>query len=161
MRDGQQLSMEIPGSGGRGLSRARNVPRGASTTAKRKPQSAPFVAGSATSEAASRNVDRTRLSKKEQVYRFILGRGAFGATRTEIASGTGLSENTVRPRVKELMAESDSAFGTPRVYESQYITRNGRAVLFTGVFARNERERDAAQASYEDAMCDRQVGGGY
>lgn len=64
---------------------------------------APRVPGSATSEAAAARIEPQRLSKRAVVLAYITSRGADGATRKEIARGTGLSENTVRPRVCELI----------------------------------------------------------
>lgn len=57
-----------------------------------------------TSEAAAVEIEPQRGTLQFEVWRFVARCGDHGATRPEIASGTGISENTVRPRVSELLA---------------------------------------------------------
>lgn len=58
----------------------------------------------ATSEAAALEIEPQRGTLQWEVWRFVKQRGAYGATRQEISAGTGIAENTVRPRVNELLA---------------------------------------------------------
>lgn len=57
----------------------------------------------------------------ERVLSYVNRRPKSGATRAEIARGTGLPENTVNPRVRELVL-------TGEVVEQG--TRDGRAVVY-------------------------------
>jgi len=46
----------------------------------------------------------TRTNARERVYRYIAGRKT-PVTRAEIVRGTGIKENTVNPRVAELLRD--------------------------------------------------------
>jgi DNA-binding NarL/FixJ family response regulator len=65
---------------------------------------APFVKGSATSLRAAESIEPVRMTQREKVRLFVMASGAVGATRKEIAFALGMSENSVRPRVKELLS---------------------------------------------------------
>lgn len=89
----------------------------------------PTVAnGSKTSAAAAEAIKPHAPRARDIVQHFIDSRGADGATRSEIAAGTGLKENTVNGRVNELLrAEPD-----PLAYEMGR-KRDGRAVVVSTV----------------------------
>lgn len=63
----------------------------------------PFVYTSATSYEAAEKVGRKTPSQRERIWAFIASEGEHGATREEIERELGLSGNTVRPRVAELL----------------------------------------------------------
>lgn len=130
-------------------SRAPVVPRSARVSGVRNPrprragytEAAPAVA-SAPSRRAAERIEPKRVTKAEAVYRWVLARGAYdpdsrtgGATRPEIAIGTGFSENTVRPRVCELLEQQ-------RLYEvkqdGQLVTRDERSILVADAYAARE-----------------------
>lgn len=101
----------------------------------------------ATSEAAAARVEPKRPSQRQRVLAFVAGRGGAGATRPEIAATTGLSENTVRPRVCELLADA-------QIVESRVAApRGGCAVLVTP--AAEAALRDAADAARRVERADR------
>lgn len=92
--------------------------------------SAPAVAGSPTSVATAKRIEPKRLSWREKVFLYIESRGTIGATRKEIAVALAISENTVRPRVCELVAMN-------RVQEAPHgATRDECAILLTSEHAR-------------------------
>lgn len=66
--------------------------------------SAPFAPGSTTSRRAADLILPRVGTLRRRVYDVIASTGRSGATRTEIAETASLSENTVRPRVLELIA---------------------------------------------------------
>jgi hypothetical protein len=115
-----------------------------------------MVPGSATSEAAARRIEPTRLSKRELVYAYILSRGDAGATRPEIAEALNMSENTVRPRVCELMNAHDDERNIARVKAAPTgATRRGCAILFAAPFypkwaAEAEAEQPAPPAELHE-----------
>lgn len=68
---------------------------------------APSVQGSRTSEAAARSLtDANRNTKKARIFEVILASGIEGMTAEKIAEVTGLSGDTVRPRIVELHTEN-------------------------------------------------------
>lgn len=63
----------------------------------------PSVAGSATSHKAAESIRPKAAALRRQVFDYIATRGWAGATRQEIEAALGISGNTVRPRVVELV----------------------------------------------------------
>lgn len=124
-----QLNLQFTAPAPRGPSHAHTIPRRATTTGTRQ-------------AAAADNAPR-RLSQREVVYQYIASRGAQGATRKEIAEATGLSENSVRPRIAELARQYDNAGSRPQVYETGLPedVRDGCSVLFAGPHAIDAERR--------------------
>lgn len=60
--------------------------------------------GTETSRAAAKAIKPTAGTLRAQVHQFIKSRGDMGATRNEIEVSLSMSGNTVRPRVRELIA---------------------------------------------------------
>ena len=56
-----------------------------------------------TSKRAAINKRPTASAQRERVYRYLAECGSYGATREEIQEALGLSGDSVRPRVKELL----------------------------------------------------------
>jgi hypothetical protein len=140
----QPLDLFSSTSDDAGPSRVLDVPSHAKASVVR--DTAPHVAGSRTSKKAAEAIEPRRPVQRERVLTFLLSCGAHGCTRPELALGTGLSENSVRPRVLELMEERDEVYGTPRVVASKRTTRNGCALLYAGKFARDVLHREDAGA---------------
>lgn len=81
-------------------------PRRAGFDGAMRPMRPPAVLSSPTSVEAAHSIDgAAAASLRMAVLAFVRGRGAMGATREEIERGLGISGNTVRPRVCELMDE--------------------------------------------------------
>ena len=87
------------------------------------------VTRESTSQAAARSIRAAAPDMRRRVYEYIEAEENHGATRDEIEVALGMPGNTVRPRVKELLAEY-------RITETQYTrrTRSGRnaVVLVAG-----------------------------
>jgi hypothetical protein len=83
---------------------------------------APFAKRSETSEAAAVAIEPRRGTLQWKVHRFVRSRGHQGATRQEIADLLGIAENTVRPRITELIA-----LGLVRKTDRTRETRAGRS----------------------------------
>lgn len=81
---------------------------------------APFVRGSATSEAAARSVDAAKL--RARVFDCVNDSGSVGRTCDEIEEHTGLTHQTASARVRELVLRGD-------IIDSHRTrkTRSGRA----------------------------------
>jgi uncharacterized membrane protein len=88
---------------------------------RRSERPAVVAAGSATSAAAAEAVEPRRGSQRANILEALRLAGGTGLTRTEIAQAVDLSENTVRPRVLELV---DDGLVAETVRE-----REGRRVL--------------------------------
>ncbi len=58
---------------------------------------------SPTLHSAAESIDRVRPTIQDAVYMALSLAGPLGLTRIELATRTGISENTVRPRVRELL----------------------------------------------------------
>ena len=92
-------------------------------------------------ETAYRAMVRNRPkvgSQRGRVLTFIEDSGRYGATRDEISTGLGMSPNTVRPRVRELL---DGA----HVFVSRFLKRttglgNAAEVLVSSRFRDYHRE---------------------
>jgi len=61
--------------------------------------------GTATSIAAAESIRGTAATDRQRVLDAIRAAGIHGLTREEIEAATGLSGNTVRPRVDKLMTD--------------------------------------------------------
>lgn len=59
--------------------------------------------GTRTSRAAALDIDNSRYRQCDQIHAAVLGSALAGMTREEIQKATGLSGDTVRPRVLELL----------------------------------------------------------
>lgn len=66
---------------------------------------APFQPGSAASRRGAKAVEPHVLSQRVRIAAFVRARGAYGATRQEIADGTGVKLNAVCGRVGPLLQE--------------------------------------------------------
>lgn len=77
-----------------------------------------FARGSATSKAAAVKVRKKKPSQRDLIHAKLVEAGPNGMTRKEIASALGYSENTVRPRVLELIADG-------RAFEAKDHVRDG------------------------------------
>lgn len=65
----------------------------------------PFERGSDTSRTAAVALEGSgqRNAKRARVYKFIIDRGEYGATDSEIERALGMGGNTERPRRRELV----------------------------------------------------------
>ena len=59
--------------------------------------------GTAESDMAADRATRSASRQRSQVLAYIVQQGEYGATRDEISDGLGLDDNSVRPRVWELL----------------------------------------------------------
>jgi len=91
----------------------------------------PHVAGSATSKQAADAIKPMRLSLFQRVHNFIEEREKWGATQEEIHLETGIKENTLRPRIRELEIK-----GLIEKTDETRKTKSGRnAVVYRAVAA--------------------------
>lgn len=136
-----QLDFPLAATKAAGTTCAQPVPRGANTHAPRKD----------TRTAAAQSNHERRPSQREIVYLYVLGQGDRGATRKEIAANTNLSENSVRPRVAELLDQVDPSTNHVRVFETGLIAdqRGGCNVLYAGPYAVAAGRRHAASIGPE------------
>lgn len=136
-----QLDLTLAAPKAAGTTCARSIPRGANNHAPRN----------TTRTAAAQANGERRPSQRELVYLYVLGQGDRGATRKEIAANTGLSENSVRPRVTELQQQIDPATDHVRIFETGFDedTREGCSVLYAGPFATIAGRRYAATRGTE------------
>ena len=65
-------------------------------------QPLPYAAGSATSRAAAVAMEDDAAAQREVVLGLIVAAGIHGMTRQELERETGLSGDSIRPRVWEL-----------------------------------------------------------
>jgi hypothetical protein len=80
-----------------------------------------------TRQAAGASIRRAAPTLRRKVYEAVRAAGAEGRTSDEVEAATGMSGNTVRPRLLEL-AEEGRVMRAPRVRP----TRSGRlAVVWT------------------------------
>lgn len=66
------------------------------------PMPAPYVAGSATSEAAAAQIRPKAVTLRAQVFLAIGAAGAVGVTADELERDLGMKGSTLRPRIVEL-----------------------------------------------------------
>lgn len=99
-----------------------------------RPRIGPHVAGSATSRAAAiANYPRSG-SQRGRVLALLEAKGDFGATRQEIARELKMSDDSVRPRVVELVeggwiAATDRTRATPMGEQAEVLVATNRARL--------------------------------
>lgn len=67
----------------------------------------PAQAGSPTSLAGAERIRGYAPTQRERVLEYVRSRGAFGATRLEIAHATGIAINAVCGRAAELLHHED------------------------------------------------------
>lgn len=70
---------------------------------ERQPAGALPHNGTATSQLAAERMTGFAGSDRRRIYEWVRRRGLTGATRKEIAAALEMSENTVNPRVRELV----------------------------------------------------------
>lgn len=68
-----------------------------------KNQLGPFVKSSSTSRQAAVKSYPNSGAKRFRIFKLIASWGGFGGTREEIGDKLNMNDNTVRPRVKELI----------------------------------------------------------
>lgn len=76
--------------------------------------------GTRTSMEAAASIQHKAPSWRERIFNYIQSRGGSGATRDEIERKLGISGNTVRPRITELL-------DAHRIRESKTTTRPTRS----------------------------------
>jgi len=81
-----------------------------------------------TQNDAWRAVQERLPELRGKVYGYIAGRGAWGATRKEIAAGLGMPLQTVCGRANELLGGKDGAQFTVLIYQTDE-SRSGSKVL--------------------------------
>ena len=84
-----------------------------------------FQAHSPTSRAAAEAFRGKRLTKRMEVYRFLLECGAYGATDEEIQDGLYMRESTERPRRVELLR--DGLIREKLTKERECVTRQTKS----------------------------------
>lgn len=98
----------------------------------------PHVSGSPTSKAAALSNFPRSGSQRALVLECLQSKGHFGATRQEIAAETGLSDDSVRPRVVELLdggwvVATELTRPTPMGEQAEVLVASERALAETGL----------------------------